>query len=317
MEKIFQLSDFEILPFDFEDFALITESIKLLNSNSNKNKQNIEFWRWRYNENPFAKSLGWYAKEKDTKEIAAILLFWPWKYYYNSKEYLFYQAIDGITNKKYQKIGIFLAVNKTAMDFFSRNNYALFGIPNGQSYPTYRKLKWETIERINPYLIPLSPVKTLIRYIFRKSIKPEIELQDHRIKPLNVEIEESNKINTIWTEELINWRFVKHPYFKYYTFVSNDSKFIFKTIARGNLIEAQIMLSNIDETDSFTKFKKFLKKHHVDILSYYGSNTKLIHIINNSIYKIKQKKILYLVLKDLPELHGIPFRFEQAERDTT
>jgi hypothetical protein len=317
MENIYQIEDIEIHSFDFTDLDLITKSIELLNSNSTHERHNLAYWRWRFDSNPFAENYGWYAKEIKSGELAAILLFWPWKYNYNKKEYLFYQAIDGITNQKYRNKGIFMHINKIALSYFNENNHALFGIPNGKSYPTYKKLNWKTIEKIDPYIVPLTPVKSTFRLFFGTSSKSEMSLQDYKVKPFDIKNEDHTKIKTHWTRELIDWRFVKHPLFNYYAFHSSNCDIIFKLKVRGKMTEAQILFSNIMEATSFKKFKKFLIKHQFDLISYYGSNTVLDQIIKKTILKVRKKKTLFLVLKDIPELRGVPFTIEQAERDTT
>ena len=50
-----------IREFDFDDAKLVTETIDLLKIVFANTEFTRSWWNWKYKDNPFGKSLGWYA----------------------------------------------------------------------------------------------------------------------------------------------------------------------------------------------------------------------------------------------------------------
>ncbi len=307
-----------IFPFDFSDEILIQKAINLLNEGTLKKKHTREFWDWRFANNPFGESYGWYAKDTITGDLAGILLWWPWKFNAGKQDGRFYQAINGKISEKYRHRKIFLRLNNTAIDFFQDLNAGLFGFPNENSYPGYQKLGWMTFTRINPFLIPLSPVRTLLKFFLGNkedadvlSVKPCINF---RFK--NLESQTGSFLTTLWNVQNLTWRFQNHPAHEYCYFNINDSLFIYRTKKRSRFIEAQVVFSDIVCKSDYQQLKKHLRKRGVDFLTYFGFNTLLNDILRKKIFKLTLKKNLYFIVQNSDILQQGNIRLEMAETDS-
>lgn len=317
MEKLIRDSEIKILPFDFGDDSLIDETIKLLNDGSKLKKHNLEFWDWKFNKNPFGKSIGWYAKDNNNNCLAGVLLWWPWKFTIGNVEVSFYQAINGKTNASYRNLGIFYKLNSTAINYFRSMNVGLIGFPNDQSYPSYRKLGWNTLTIIHPIYIAISPLKTITKLLAKRKFvtnSPTLSGEDNF--DFNFRIDQNTFIQTSWSNPLIEWRFKMHPIHKYYCFMDSQNHFVYRIKQRGLFWEAQVVYSQLRDPGNLHYFIKHLSNREIDFLSYFGYNTVLDATLKRFIIKYRLKKPLYFVLDYSTDFGEIPFRFEMAETDS-
>jgi hypothetical protein len=313
--KQLTLEDFEVSPIDFSDKPMVAKANDLLNSTSAIKKHSMEFWEWRFDNSPFAPSHGWWAVEKQSKELAAVVTYWSWKFTYQSKEYQFYQAMNGAANEKFRGLGVFKELNIKAMEYYKDKQIPLFGIPNKNSYPTYKRLGWDTIQPLNTTFIIVSPIRSLINFIFGKRKKPADLLLRNAFEPFDAIPERTDVIRTNWNRENLTWRFGSHPKFTYFRYHEGKTDVIFRIREKGKLHEGQIIYSCLPDFKSYLKFRKFMRKNNLDLLSYYGVNTNMNIYLKKILLKIKKKESLYFVVKNIPELDNIPFVIELAERD--
>lgn len=308
----------EIFPFDFSDEKLILEAINLLNEGTEKKKHTPEFWEWRFSGNPFGESLGWYAREMISGDLAGILLWWPWRFISENQEKLFYQAINGKTASRYRNLKIFYSLNSIAIQHFQEINIGLFGYANENSYPNYRNTGWKLLTRVHPILIPVSPIRSLMRLFLKsQSLMPEAsDPEQIQFFFHNHEGKNENQIKTNWDNRILSWRFFQHPVHKYSYFYKNESLIIFRIKKRRKLKEAQIVFSDLAEKSDYHDFVGLLKRQHFDIMSYFGFNSLLSEILKRKLFRFTMKKDLYFIVNDTEFLRNKQLRFEMAEADS-
>lgn len=310
-------TDIGYFEFDFSSIELADEAIFLLNSGTKLQKHNRESWNWRFNENPFGKSYGWYARDLKTNRLASILLWWPWKFRMGNEEKLCYQAINGKTDAGFRLSGVFFHLNELSLKFFSEMDVLLYGFPNENSYPSYRKLNWETVTDIHPVYYCVSPVRTLIRKFrlaktdHRKQFDPP---QDWHYTSGS---ESTGSVRTPWDAESFGWRFRRHPLHQYQYFLDKEKNLIvYRFKKRGMFKEAQIVFSDTDGEKFLKDFIYKLKSENIDFFSYFGNQTNLQRVLKNRVCRFSLKKSLKLVVNTKSFLHGKSFRFEMAETDS-
>lgn len=105
-----------------------------------------------------------------------------------------YQCVDTFTLQEYRKVGIF----QHGTEFLIKHyNFNFFNCPNENSEPQYKKYGWEINTTLKPKLSNFNAMK---------SFSPEIN----------------------WTKETLQWRYKKHPVFKYLQFTQDSKFFIFR-----------------------------------------------------------------------------------------
>ena len=108
----------------------------------------------------------------------------------NEYSELFYQCIDTCILPKYRRMGIFYKSNSEIKKKFKN----LYNYPNSKSLPGYLKSGWK------------------INYNISIIVKFKI----------------NEKINTHCKIDFLNWRFVNHPYIKYYKYFDGKCYHIFR-----------------------------------------------------------------------------------------
>lgn len=315
MNKPYQFKNFEILPFDFSNNPLIDEAICLLNAETTSKKHNRAFWDWKFLNNPFGPSVGWYARENDTKKLAGVLLWWPWKFYNLNQEVIYYQAINGKTDSEYRNAGIFLELNRVAIDFFRKGSNNLYGVPNNQSYPSYVKLGWETISTLNPVYIAISPIKTFLKILYnRKQVdhKPTVS----ELAGLRFEADNKSFLSTKWNQSLIEWRFLKHPNNTYSFYRDGENFIVYKINSKAKFIEAKVIMTSITQSFELKHFFNHLNSDDIDFVSYYGCNTLFYNILNKQVkkYRVNKNRLFFVVNKNIAG--NSSYRFELAATDS-
>lgn len=124
----------------------------------------------------------------DNDELVAVRSFWLLDE--NKKNY---QCVDTCVLPNYQGKGIF----KLTTNFILEKKLCFYNAPNSLSRPQYLKYGWKSI----------------------KSFKPRIGLFKDVIKFASY---------ISWSSEVLQWRYIDHPFFKYKQFKLGDKYFIFR-----------------------------------------------------------------------------------------
>jgi hypothetical protein len=318
MEKQKRSPEIEFLPFDFENQKLVEEAINLLNEGTSAKRHNMDFWNWRFKENPFGKSLGWYAMDNLNKKLAGILLWWPWKFTVNGNEVLFYQAINGKTSNECRNLGVFRTLNDLSLKYFQSQNIGLYGFPNENSYPSYHEPVWKTVTKVQPWLVPVSFRTSLFNLLINK--KPDLQtvsgFKNLTTDILNEISTSASILMTAWNSISIQWRFESHPLHVYKFFNFQNQFIIYRIKKRFRFFEAQIVFSDIADDSILPVFMKHLKCNGIDFMTYFGHNTTLSKILKRRMIKFKLKKNLHFVIHNATETEVSQIRFEMAEADS-
>lgn len=307
--------NFEIKPFDFNNNELVSQAIELLNEDSSRQSHTKDFWEWRFENNPFGEPLGWYIRDTVSDKLACILLFWPWIFTRkDSPPKLFYQAINGKTSTSFKNKGLFFSLNKQAIDFFNEKKIYLYGFPNEQSLPSYKKLKWLISGPLNPVLVPI--FNFLPEWKFKKRFNNALNENELKLKHDNGPEAGSNLIQTNWSEEIIKWRFHKHPGKVYSIYAQKENIILYRIIKRSFFKEAKIVMSQLNSEFKMKDFKIHLKENKISLFTYIGLNTRLSDEINKLTFKFRIKKKLYFVHNYMKDQDKNNFRIELAESDS-
>ncbi len=310
-------NDIGYFEFDFSSIELADEALFLLNSGTKHQKHNREFWNWRFNENPFGKSYGWYARDLKTNRLASVLLWWPWKFRMGNEEKLCYQAINGKTDARFRLSGVFFHLNELSLKFFSEMDVLLYGFPNENSYPSYSKLNWKTVTDIHPDYYCVSPIRTVAGMfgLSKSDHQKQFDLpQDWNYSSWN---QSTGYVRTLWNAESFGWRFRKHPLHQYhYYFDQEKNLIVYRLKKRGIFKEAQIVFSDTVGEKFLKDFINKLKSENIDFFSYFGNHTNLQHILKKRMCRFSLKKSLKLVVNSKSFFKDMPLRFEMAEADS-
>ena len=293
-----------IREFDFDDAKLVTETIDLLKIVFANTEFTRSWWNWKYKDNPFGKSLGWYATLNG--KMVGVRLATPNRFRMDEDIYNAYQMVDTATHPEYGKRGIFTALTKKAVEKIRSENSFIFNFPNDNSFPGYISLGWKKIKDLNWYISPTSFSSFLRRTKNIDFVFPVISNRKHM-----------ENCCTDWNEESLTWRFKDHPYNKYFTFILSQKDFVIYKIRKiKGLSTAVIMIGDSYDSDLFCKeLIKYLSKCGITMIAYNGMNDVFESFFSRRIFAARSSSKINYVTKDLPGELEKRIIFELADTD--
>lgn len=117
----------------------LEEVVKLLNSCLSSTRTTEEFL-WKHYENPFGKSLGMVACEKE--KLVGVRMFLKWQLRMDGKTYRAVRPVDTATAEGSRGKGIFSTLNRAGLENLKGSYDLIFNTPNNQSAPGNLKLGW-------------------------------------------------------------------------------------------------------------------------------------------------------------------------------
>ncbi|OHX67014.1 GNAT family N-acetyltransferase [Flammeovirga pacifica] len=240
-----------------------------------------KWFKWKFIQNPFGPSFCFIAKNNGS--IIGVRFLWAWQFHAENRANCYYQAVDSAVSKKFRGQGIFKKLNQMIIDFANEKKYFIYNFPNENSYPIYKKMGWiDLIENTYWEIFPTVPFFNLgYKYLF-KNFKTK-----------------NNIISTNWSDNIIQWRFIDHPYFNYNLYkINNSSICIVYQIHKGIINRVEIILKPLEI--NYFEFKQFIK-HLKKTIGYFFliQYTSSINFgVNNWSFRIRKKSRLNYVLKE-------------------
>jgi GNAT superfamily N-acetyltransferase len=310
---------YHITKIDFFDSVHTEQSLSLLKKVFIHGDFTPEWWRWKYRDNPFGEPLGWIAIASRSEKIIGIRLFWPWVFELNGEKKLFYQAVDTATDPDFQKKGIFSSLIKIALNDMFKRNVCIYNFPNDISYPAYIKFKWNEIGNNSWVKIPIISLST-----FTKLNIPNIRhgntysiLSNYSVVNNNICIPSfQNYFSTCWTNQIVQWRFGRNPYCKYYYYVTGNGQVIFKIRKVWKLNEAQLVVTNMKSPDFLGDVYDFFRRNCISLISFNALNSPFYNVMIKKCIKIKTSHKIRFVIKNCSKEDSIKnIKLEPGEMD--
>lgn len=297
------------------------------NNGSPKRSENII---WQFLNNPTKRSLVEMYVDKENQTTAGIYAISYVKFKVGNKVVLGAQSLDTLTDKDYRGLGLFYRMANSVMIRAKTENVSLvYGFPNGNSFPVFRKLlKWQSLDPL-PFLIkPLRTKYFTNRINFFRFLK-NINLSFSRYR------EDSNytlldkfsfpkEVDLIWKRfsrditvsvvrdrEYLNWRYLDKPNESYqivHCYNNNDNSykgFIVFTVKEkhdGRIGYIMEMMFDLD----YPKVGKLLLDYAVQNIRESGADCILAWCMEHSPTYKHFKKMFFLTMpeKSRPiELH--------------
>jgi len=265
MEKIYKGDGEDLIPL----FSTVIPDLDI----------DINKWRWKYLNNPLNESL--IAVYEEDGKIVSEEAIVPLKFYYKGDILKVGHSVDSMTLEEYRGKGIFKKLALLTLDEGKKRGYSFFyGFPNPNSKPIYlNKLNWKLIGNIRRWLFPLNlnflSTRMKINLTFFDPIfkigKGLIKYKGEYVKVNDFSgidkylsyLYKNYEMFILRDEDFLNWRYLKHPYYKYDIFKDSKNLFVLRIkkldIKRGSIEEFLIK----DES-SFSDIINFSIKYFFD-----------------------------------------------------
>jgi hypothetical protein len=188
--------------------------------NKNYNKKNV---KWDYFANPFGKSKFFVAKYDNL--ILGMLVCYKQIYINKSKKFKGYRIQDVITNieliKKLIKKGKSLATkNKKGIfdnlilklnHYTYKNSNINLGFANQLAFPFWIRNDWQDL---SPFPVFEKRLNKIEKFSLEFNIIKKFSVIHEKFFLTNL----NNKINVFWNAKYLNWRYIKNPRSKYFSY---------------------------------------------------------------------------------------------------
>lgn len=122
-----------------------------------------EVWNWKHRRNPFGKSIGRVAFEKD--EAIGLRPFLRWQFRYGSKRISAFRAVDTATHPRFRRQGLFRMMTLAGLSALEESGGSLvFNTPNSRSGKGYLGMGWRALKRLEVLFRPCLGPQTLMRF---------------------------------------------------------------------------------------------------------------------------------------------------------
>ena len=250
-------------------------------------------FNWKHIDNPVGHTIFAFAIDTKKNLLISLIGVSPRYFWYNSKRYLCYEAVDASTRSEYGRMGLFSGLFRICLDTGGKRggNYT-YGFPNFNSIRGFLKLGFENIGEMSLLMKPRKYLKlgwTLLAkrrsslssyepiYLANSANKFEKQYMSGMADILSGDQHAANILYGDRDVELIRWRFFRRPGFTYFPVLVSGGFAIVNMGIRAGLREAKIIevvLSNGNQPRKI--FKGLLRKIYddlkPDILSTYVSN---------------------------------------------
>lgn len=198
-------------------------------------------WNWQYLTNPHGKGIIDLAVDKDDKEkLAGHYAVIEQMFINNGIEVKLAQSLDTFTSADYRRQGIFVELANKTYERAQRDGVAaIFGFPNGNSYPGFvKKLEFDSPFGFGVYKLPLT-LGYYLKKIFKKDnfltnislvgkrpTQTDCVLVDKLCDNFDKVFErvESHKLYIKRDEAYFQWRYFKCPDRQYQIYECTDSE---------------------------------------------------------------------------------------------
>lgn len=251
----------------------VNDLVDLINNQYNR-KYIPEYFRWQYFYSAYPSAL-MCAFDKDEKPIG---MFGVQKRELNNGAIVL-QAIDLLLKKEYRGKGIFKILGEKALNYFEGVDlYCVLPNFNGKN-SIEKSFGWQTITKINEMVLTVSP----------GSKGNNIELNEKIILSKNfVGFNNNNDIR--------NWRYVKHPIYKYRIFETGN-----------DIVVTKLFIDPVS------------KQKYGDIVEYHYSTENFNSLFREALQDFYEKKVELISLWALPHTCLYPvFKnngFDEIERE--
>lgn len=178
----------------------IAQIIRLLNANFETNHTK-EAFLWKHFHNPFGKSYGLLAVDKE--RIVGLRMFMRWEFYCKNKTIKAIRPVDTCTDHEYRGQGLFKKITLQGLENIKQEYELVFNTPNQNSKPGYLKMGWKEIKGDFQYRVGV--VNFLAKSQEYENVSSErIEYQKKWL--------ESSICQTKLSEEYLKWRYKDSDY---------------------------------------------------------------------------------------------------------
>ncbi len=187
-------------PIDYS--SDVPEIVELLKKSLSA-KHTTSNFLWKHFENPFGKSYGLLACDKD--KIVGVRMFMFWEFKKKSRITKAIRPVDTIIDKEYRGQGIFKKITLQGLQENKGQYDLVFNTPNTNSFPGYIKMGWEEYEK---------PLNYYISFVLPSS-KYASNITDAGKNIFDfgsIEVEDSNLFRTNTSGNYLKWRYKSSEY---------------------------------------------------------------------------------------------------------
>ena len=197
-------------------------------------------------------------------------------------------------------------MTKKAIEKVESGEKFFFNFPNENSLPGYISLGWKQISDMN-WFFSITGHTSLFRKYTEGSFKMPVMSQKKFM----------HNACTDWNEASMNWRFVQHPFNKYYSFNSSDRDFIiYKIRLVKNFRTAVIMLGQSSDYNLLCgEFLKYLAKNGVIAVMYNGLNGGIVEFFASRFIILRSASKMHYTTRNVPSDLNEKLLFELADTD--
>ena len=178
----------------------VPEIVALLRTSLSDN-HTTENFMWKHYDNPFGKSYGLLARDKD--KIVGARMFMFWEFRKANRVLRAIRPVDTITHPEYRGKGIFKKLTLQGLEDCKGEYDFVFNTPNTNSFPGYIKMGWNKYDRDLYFKIALTinlKRKGSIKLLEQK----EFDLQ-------NIDLS-SPYFRTNFSSNYLRWRYLDDVY---------------------------------------------------------------------------------------------------------
>lgn len=251
--------------------------IALLNEVFPQARMDRELYKWKHIDNPSGPSIvGWC--ENSAREVVGFRALWSQGLVHDGKGYLGFQPCDTATKREYRGSGVFARLFDISMQYAVKNGGdAIFNFPNRFSFPLYRKLGWSEPHGVRRFMRVVNVSNILSRNEdWRRGFVPDLKnVTPRRINFSGMRYSpHSRHLSVKINEEILDWRFNRHPRFTYDATRSSANELsVFRLGHRGLIREAEFAFVSSRGGESLREASNALRSsHEVDCISIVANN---------------------------------------------
>jgi hypothetical protein len=197
----------EITKIDYEKD--LNETVKLIQKGLDSSYSN-SFFNWKHLDNPYGKSYGLVARERDKIVGLRMFMYWDFFCYKQNKKIKAIRPVDTVVGQEQRGKGLFKRLTLQGLEDCKQEYDLIFNTPNNKSLPGYLKMGWEEIVET-----PSFKLGALYPY------KNQLSLKYVEIEEINLIKETQCTCQTNWNNDFLNWRYKSDDYKK--VIFENDS----------------------------------------------------------------------------------------------
>ena len=248
---------FDIRPYRPDDEAQVLDLLGEALGAGPTGSRTPEFFRWKHEDGPAGPSFMLVAEIGD--RIVGLRAFMRWRLTAGMGALRAVSAVDTATHPRYQGLGIFSALTRTALDSLRDDADLVFNTPNEKSGPGYVKMGWRIVGRLPVAVHPRRPLRFAASVRSLRSAEtpsrrpPSVggeavaeALADERIHELLRDADRNDpRIRTVRDLDYLRWRYVSVPGLEYRAVRLGKRRLeglgIFRIRPRGRLWEGSIV----------------------------------------------------------------------------